>query len=149
VKKNFDHKNKQWEYKGKLETPPHVLWFCQAKNYVANEFDPMEKQFWPLYLTLFLILIFLLWEQTKSSNDKIAYRVYKLLKEDLRDGKFRNGIRVDDIFLCYGVLIDGSRDYFYSKILPKMEKKIASPSSSIEKTLNRSGILVWRLKREE
>ena len=105
-----------------METPPHIVWFCKAKSYALNDFDPLQKRYWPLYVTLVLILVFLLWEQTKTSTDKIAYRVYKLLKEDLKDGKFRNGIRVDDIFLCYGVLINGSRDHFYSNILPKMEK---------------------------
>jgi len=69
-----------------------------------------------------------------------------LLREDLKEGKFRNGIRVDDIYLQYGVVINGSRDFFYSSILPKMENRLGGAKCKIEKTLNRQGILVWKLR---
>ena len=108
--------------------------------------NPGDRKMIPLYISVALILLFILYEQTKSNTDHIADKILLLLKEDFAHGKFRNGIRVDDIYLCYGVVVGDSRHFFYSKILPKMEEKITSSSSSIEKTLNRAGILVWKLK---
>ncbi len=77
---------------------------------------------------MILLALFLIREQTKSSTTKVAERVYALLKEDLREGKFRNGIRVDDIYLVYGIVVNGDRDFFYSQVLPKMEKRMPRPS---------------------
>ena len=44
----------------------------------------------------------------QSKVKKTADRVYSLLREDLLNGKFRNGIRVDDIYLNYSVIIQYS-----------------------------------------
>ena len=135
-----------WLFKERLEKPPHVRSFCCAKAYLTNDFDPFQKQFYPVYLTLAVIILLVIREQSNSHEQKIASKVFALLVEDLNEGKFRNGIRVDDIYLCYGVVVNDSRDYFYSKILPKMEKKIGGRSCPVHKTLNRAGVLVWKLK---
>ena len=129
-----------------VSIPSNTRLFCKLTERLVQNFDPMEKKMIPIYLALILIVVFFIYEQTKSGADLIAEKIFYLLKEDFKDGKFRNGIRVDDIYLCYGVVIGGSRDFFYSKILPKMEKKVTLPGSRIEKTLNRAGILVWKLK---
>ncbi len=118
-----------------------------SEKFLSN-FDFWDKKMIPLYLAAILCIAFLIYEQTKSNADLIADKIYYLLKEDFKDGKFRNGIRIDDIYLCYGVVIGGSWDFFYSKILPKMEKKLSKPGARIEKTLNRAGILVWKLKED-
>lgn len=61
-------------------------------------------------------------------------------------GKFRNGIRVEDVFLSYSIVIKESKDYFYANILPLLEKKV-SRSKNLEKALGRTGTLVWKLTR--
>lgn len=93
-----------------------------------------------------LILLGTVFENMRTKKQKIAGQVYQLLRDDLLRGKFRNGIRVEDVFLSYSLVIKESRDYFYSNILPLLERRM-SASKSLEKALGRTGTLVWRLKR--
>jgi len=65
-----------------------------------------------------------MYDSSQSIASKKANKIFHLLREDFENGKFRNGIRVDDIYLCYGVVIGGDRNFFYSKILSKMEQKL-------------------------
>ena len=115
-------------------------------NWYKTNFNPEEPKYFPLYIALGLVIIYILWEQSKTRMQKTADKIYNLLAEDLANGKFRNGIRVDDIYLHYSVVISGNRDVFYTQVLPLMSKRLENPNSKIKKTLNRHGMLVWKLK---
>ena len=110
---------------------------------MRDEFEPTEKQYFPIYIVLVLIIAYVFYERSKTKYIKIADQVYKLVKEDMINGKYRNGILVENVFYNYNLVIKSSTEIFYSKILPILDQRVGR-SKHIHKTLNRSGALVWK-----
>lgn len=58
--------------------------------------------------------------------------------------KWRNGLRSEDIYTYYNGEVDYNEDGFRREVLPKLET-LLTEDKAVDKQLNRSGALVWKL----
>ena len=46
--------------------------FCEFKDFLENDFNASERQYYPIYLVLAVILIVIILENMKNKKEKIA-----------------------------------------------------------------------------
>ena len=77
-------------------------------------------------------------------KEKCIKKIYQLIREDMGKGKFRNGLREQDIYSVYSREIDYLEDDFTETVLEGLREKLAS-DEKIQKAVSSSGYDIFKL----
>ena len=98
----------------------------------------------PIYVIGGFLVLHFLYKQCKSKETLTAHRLIKLIMKDFEAGRFRNGLREEDIFRRYQSRIDYYQAPFEEEVLPTVSKAL-DDDPRIQKQVQRAGHSVWVL----
>jgi hypothetical protein len=85
---------------------------------MSDGFDFGDPYFIPFYILIAIVFIISIFRLIKGKAKINADKISKLIESDLKNDKFRNGIRREDIYNYYSNDCDFNEEDFTNKVLP-------------------------------
>jgi len=133
-----------WTFKFKrtdIEWPWLKTSFCQVNNHFSEGVHYSDPFLFPVYTILAIVTIYTVLRFLKGKAKLSCERLIKAIEEDMDNGKWRNGIRREDIYNYYESEMVYTEAEFDEKVLPMLTQEL---NHRMHRVINRSGALVWK-----
>lgn len=124
-----------------IEWPWLKTYFCQINNHFSEGVSYSDPFLYPVYTLLTLVMLYTIHRFAKGKAKLSCERLIKAIEEDMDNGKWRNGIRKEDIYNYYESEMVYSEEEFNEKVLPILTQEL---NHRMHRVINRSGALVWK-----